>query len=165
MNFESNSATASIWQSSETPPTILTSPNPSSVRGATDYSPVELGDTTEDCLGKLGGALDGSLAHLLDLVASMCAFWARFLCQLLLSEAKGVASEDSIVHMSIDCQAHCSSSIAFFKSQANSKIPIKSVIVSSGEIIAEIHGAIFCINRWRAYCLLQHAITGAEEAF
>ena len=82
----------------------------SKLGGATNYSLVELGDTTEDCLGKLEGALDGSLAHLLDLITFIRAVRARFLCQRLLSEAKGVASEDLIVHMSIDCRGYCSSS-------------------------------------------------------
>ena len=74
----------------------------SKLGGGADDSPVELGDTTEDSPGKLGGAVDGSLAHLLDLIASIHAFRARFLRQLLLSEAIGVASEDSIVCVSID---------------------------------------------------------------
>lgn len=57
----------------------------SKLGGVTDDSPMELGDTTEDCPGKLGDAVDGSLAHLLDLIASICAFRAHFLRQLLLS--------------------------------------------------------------------------------
>ena len=88
--------------------------------------------------GHVGGALDGSLAHLLDLVASIRAFLARFICQLLLSEAKGVASEDSMFRVLIDCQGRCSSSIVFFRSQASSKITIKSAIVSCSEIIVKI---------------------------
>ena len=113
--------------------------------------------------GYVGGALDGSLAHLLDLVASICAFRARLLYQLLLSEAKGVASEDSIVRVSIDCQGRCSSSVVFFRSQANSKITIKSAIVSCSEIIAENCRANFCSNRRRLYCHWQHAITYARK--
>ena len=74
----------------------------SKLGGVTDDSPMELGDTTEDCPGKLGDAVDGSLAHLLDLIASIRAFRARFLCQLLLSGAIEVASEDSIVYVPID---------------------------------------------------------------
>ena len=74
----------------------------SKLGGGADDSLVELGDTTEDCPGKLGDAVDGSLSHLLDLIASIRAFRARFLRQLLLSEAIGVASEDSIVCVSID---------------------------------------------------------------
>ena len=70
--------------------------------GVADDSPIELGDTTEDCPGKLRDAVDGSLAHLLDLIASICTFRVRFLRQLLLSEVIGVASEDSIVCVSID---------------------------------------------------------------
>ena len=113
--------------------------------------------------GHVGGALDGLLAHLLDFVASICAFWALFLCQLLLSEAKGVALEDSIVRVSINCQGRCSSSVVFFRSQANGKITIKSAIVSCGEIIAEKRQAIFCSNRWWPYCHWQHAITYARK--
>ena len=63
----------------------------SKLGGVADDSPMELGDTTEACPGKLGDAVDGSLAHLLDLIASIRAFQARFLCQLLLSEAIGVS--------------------------------------------------------------------------
>ena len=74
----------------------------SKLGGVADDSPMELGDTTEACPGKLGDAVDGSLAHLLDLIASIRAFRARFLRQLLLPEAIGVASEDSIVCLSID---------------------------------------------------------------
>ena len=83
----------------------------SKLGGGADDSLVELGDTTEDCPGKLGDAVDGSLTHL---IASIRAFWVRFFRQLLLSEAIGVASEDSIVCI-------CCSSIAFFEPAVKSQ--------------------------------------------
>ena len=135
----------------------------SKLGGVADDSLMELGDTTDDCPGKLGDEVDGSLAHLLDLIASICAFRAHFLCQLLLSEAIGVASEDSIVCVSIDWTGHCCSSIVFFERQASSQVTFKSVIVSSGEIIAEIGQAIFRIYKRRPYCQWQHAITNARK--
>ena len=113
--------------------------------------------------GPVGGTLDSSLAYLLDLVTSICAFRARFLRQLLLSEAKGVASEVSIGCVSVDCQGCCSSSVVFFGSQANSKITIKSMIVSCIAIIAEKRWAIFRINWQWPYCHWQHPITYARK--
>ena len=81
---------------------------------ATDDSRVKLGDSTGDCPGRPGNGAGRSQLHLFCLIASIRAFWARFLLQLVGFEAKGVAPADSLVPESVDCRGSCCSAIGFF---------------------------------------------------
>ena len=80
---------------------------------ATDDSPVKL-DSTGDCPGRPGNGVGRSQLHLFCLIASIRAFWAHFLLQLVGFEAKGVAPADSLVPESVDCPGSCCSTIGFF---------------------------------------------------
>ena len=81
---------------------------------ATDDSPVKLGDSTGDCPGRPGNGAGRSQLHLFCLIASIHAFLACFLLQLVGFEAKGVAPADSLVPESVDCPGNCCSAIGFF---------------------------------------------------